>query len=215
MTSIGSVSAWIAQLKAGEEEAASRLFSRYWPRLVGIARRKLDGMPRRAQDEEDIAQKAFWGFYESVRAGRLPRLSNRQELLAVLTHITVCQAINQLKYEVGVAKRGAGHVLSEEVLDGPGSLGSSPRGLEQVKDPDITPEEHVMLDDCYQHYMSSLPEHLHEFAEMRLAGFTHQEIAKHKGCTERTVDRKIALITAKWHRMAGDSTNTHLDQRRR
>jgi DNA-directed RNA polymerase specialized sigma24 family protein len=210
MASLGSVSCWIAQLQAGEEDAARRLFVRYWPRLVTIARRKLEGMPRRAEDEEDIAQKAFWRFYESVKAGRAPHLSNRQELLALLTHITACQAINQIKHEVGVAKRGGGRVYGEAALDGAGSSASTPRGLEQVPDPDVSPDEQVMLRDCYQHYINALQPHLRDYAELCLAGFTHQEIGEQKGCTARTVDRKIAIITAKWERLAAQSSKPEI-----
>jgi DNA-directed RNA polymerase specialized sigma24 family protein len=206
MPSIGSVTAWIAQLKAGEEEALGKLHQRYWPYLVRLARRKLEGMPRRATDEEDVAQQAFWGFYQSLKAGRLPRLSNRQELLALLTHITACQAVNQIKHEVGVQKRGGGRVRGETGF-GAGESGEGPRGLDLAEDPEPSPAEQAILNDCYQHYVNALPEHLRPYAELCLAGFTHQEIADRLDCTERTVDRKIGLVMAKWQRLADDSLN--------
>src|SRR6516165_12152504 len=118
MSSIGSVSVWIQQLQGGEETALAKLHTRYWPYLVGLARRKLGGTPRRAVDEEDVAQQAFWSFYQSLRAGRLLQLTNRHQLLALLSHITACQAANQIKHELGVLKRGRGRVQGESVLDG-------------------------------------------------------------------------------------------------
>jgi DNA-directed RNA polymerase specialized sigma24 family protein len=203
MLTAGSVSGWIEELREGEEAALGRLHARYWPYLVGLARRKLGEAPRRASDEEDVAQQAFWAFYESLRAGRLPRLANRHQLLALLSHITACQAANQIKHELGVQKRGGGRVQGESVLDRAAAAASAPaRGLEQVADAGPSPPEQILLQDCYRHYVTSLPEHLRDFAEMYLAGLTYREIADRLGCTERTVDRKMALILGHWQRLA-------------
>jgi RNA polymerase sigma factor (sigma-70 family) len=203
MQSIGSVSVWLQQPQEGEEAALAKLHARFWPFVVGLARRKLGGTPRRAFDEEDIAQQAFWGFYKSLRAGGLPQLTNRHQLLALLTHITACQAANQIKHELGVQKRGGGRIQGESVLEG-GSARSegAAQGLEQVQDPGLSPQERFLLEDCYQHYVAALPDHLRDFAELYLAGLTYQEIADRQGCTERTVDRKMALILGHWRRLA-------------
>jgi hypothetical protein len=40
-------SAWIEQLKAGEDAALARLYQRFWAFLVHLARRKLEGAPQR------------------------------------------------------------------------------------------------------------------------------------------------------------------------
>jgi RNA polymerase sigma factor (sigma-70 family) len=199
----GSVSIWIQQLKDNEEVALAELHMRYWPFLVNLARRKLGGAPRRATDEEDVAQQAFWQFCRSVRAGNFPHLVNRHDLLALLSHITACQAVNQIKHELGVKKRGAGEVKGESVLDLLRDSGDgSPRGLEQIEDPSLSPTETTLLKDCYQHYVQALPSHLRDFAELHLAGLTYREIAERLECTERTVDRKMALIQANWRRQA-------------
>lgn len=202
MASAGSVSAWIDQLKAGDETALAKLHARYWPCLVGLARRKLHGVPCRATDEEDVAQQAFWKFFEGLKAGRLPELTNRHQLLALLTHIIACRAANQIKHELGVQKRGGGRVQGESALDAPTASGETTRGLEQVADPGLTPEEIALLQDSYDYYVRALPEKLRDFAELYLAGLTHQEIGDRMGCSERTVDRKVALITARWRELA-------------
>lgn len=150
-----------------------------------------------------MAQQAFWGFYQSLRAGRLPRLTNRQQLLALLSHITACQAANQIKHELGVQKRPGASVRGESALDFAASHDDDRgRGLEQVADSGLSPTEQAILDDCYRHYLSDLPEHLRDFAESYLAGLTYQEIANRLGCTERTVDRKMAIILNRWQRLA-------------
>jgi DNA-directed RNA polymerase specialized sigma24 family protein len=150
-----------------------------------------------------VAQQAFWQFCKSVRAGGFPHLTNRHELLALLSHITACQAVNQIKHEVGVQKRGGGDVKGESVFELPrDSAEGSTRGLEQVEDRGLSPLEMSLLNDCYQHYVQGLPDHLREVAELHLAGWTYREIAEQLDCTERTVDRKMALIQANWRRQA-------------
>ena len=54
-SSSGSVTHWIGLLEAGDPAAAQKLWQAYFQRLVGLARKKLRGTPRRAADEEDVA----------------------------------------------------------------------------------------------------------------------------------------------------------------
>jgi DNA-directed RNA polymerase specialized sigma24 family protein len=134
--------------------------------------------------------------------GGLPELTNRHQLLALLTHIIACRAANQIKHELGVQKRGGGRVRGESVLDDPAASGETTRGLERVEDRGLAPEEIVLLQDSYRHHVHALPEKLRDFAELYLDGLTHQEIADRLGCSERTVDRKPALVTARWQEIA-------------
>src|SRR6266851_9790847 len=105
MSSTGSVTTWIGQLQAGEEVALARLHERYWPYLVAMARKKLKGVPGKGADEEDIAQEALWSFYRRMRDGREFHLTSRHDLLALLTHIIACKAVNQIERET-MKKRG-------------------------------------------------------------------------------------------------------------
>src|SRR5262245_58194546 len=53
-SSIGSVSAWLAELRSNHGSAAQALWNRYFAQLVNVARRNLCGRTRDV-DEEDIA----------------------------------------------------------------------------------------------------------------------------------------------------------------
>jgi len=202
MASSGSVTAWIGQLQAGEEAALGKLHQRYWPRLVALARQRLQGTPARAADEEDIAQEAFWTFCRRLRSGTAFRLTGRHDLLALLTHIVACKAVNQIERECGTQKRGGGRVRDEAALATLAGTGGEGRGLEQAAGDEPSPLEQALLHDCYRHYVHGLADHLRPFAELYLAGCTHREITARMGCVERTVERKLALILKRWQEMA-------------
>lgn len=210
IASTGSVTTWIGQLKEGDEAALAKLHARYWSSLVALARKRLHGVPGRAADEEDVAQEAFWSFYRTVRAGRAPRLENRHDLLALLTHIVTCQAANQIKHELGVQKRAGPQQPGQSDLEVLATSGQHDHKHEPVADTAGTPLEQAILNDCYQHYVTGLPERLRSYAELYLAGFTNRETAERMRCSERTVERKIALILNKWRAMAAESLSEDL-----
>ena len=75
-----SVTHWINQLKAGDPDAAQKLWERYFRRLVSLARKK-----RRAADEEDVALSAFDSFCRGAEQDRCHRGAARCE-----TGVSVC-----------------------------------------------------------------------------------------------------------------------------
>ena len=72
MSSDASVTGWIGQLKAGNQEAAQQLWNHYFQKLVRLARARLGGFRRRAVDEEDMALTAFDSFCRGAANGRFP-----------------------------------------------------------------------------------------------------------------------------------------------
>ena len=93
MSREGSVTCWIQLLSTGDPAAAQRLWERYFRRLVGLARTKLRGAPRRAADEEDVALSAFVSFFRGAARGRFPRLEDREDLWRLLVVITARKAL--------------------------------------------------------------------------------------------------------------------------
>jgi hypothetical protein len=88
MSSEHSVTHWIDQLKAGDQAAAQKLWEGYFHRLVRLARTKLQGAPKRAADEEDVALSAFDSFCQGVERGRFPQLADRDDLWRLLVTLT-------------------------------------------------------------------------------------------------------------------------------
>jgi hypothetical protein len=88
MPSDDSVSTWIEGLKVGQETAAERIWARFFSRLVVLARRRLQAMPRRVCDEEDVIASVFDSFFRRARQGQFPRLHDRHDLRHLLVAIT-------------------------------------------------------------------------------------------------------------------------------
>src|SRR5215469_6576941 len=105
MASEGSVTNWIGQLQAGDPAAAQKLWERYFRRLVGLARKKLQDGPRRAADEEDVALSAFASFCHDAARGQFPHLADRHDLWRLLVTITARKALH-LSRDEECPKRG-------------------------------------------------------------------------------------------------------------
>jgi hypothetical protein len=127
MSSDGSVTHWVHELRAGNRAAAQRLWEGYFRRLVVLARQRLAGSPRRAADEEDVALSAFDSFCRGAELNRFPRLEDRNDLWQLLVVLTARKALDLRQHERR-QKRGGGAVRGESVfagLDGAGWSRSS------------------------------------------------------------------------------------------
>src|SRR5690349_7255329 len=113
----GSVTLFFGQLRAGDPAAAEALWERFFPRLVGLARRTLAGRPQRAADADDAAQSAFASFCMRVRAGEYA-VADRADLWHLLAAITANKARGQARREAA-EKRGGGRVAGEAALARP------------------------------------------------------------------------------------------------
>src|SRR6266404_2020462 len=139
MSSPESDSHWINLLKGGDPSAIRKLWEAYFPRLVGLARKKLQESPRRAADEEDVALSAFDSFCDGAAQGRFPELTDRDDLWHVLVTITARKALQLLRREHR-QKRGGGAVRGESAFHGGTGAEGAEAGLEQIIGNEPTPE---------------------------------------------------------------------------
>ena len=114
----GSISFWISRLQGGDAAAAQPLWERYFHRLVGLARKKLRDLPRRALDEEDVALSVFDSFCRGAEQGRFPQLTDRDCLWRLLVTLTSRKAMNVRRDQLRL-KRGGGAVQGESAFGGP------------------------------------------------------------------------------------------------
>jgi len=193
-----SVTQWIDRLKAGEPDAAQKLWERYFRRLVGLAKKKLRTAPRRAADEEDVALSAFDSFCRGAEKGQFPQLNDRLDLWQVLVLLTARKAMDLAQHERR-QKRGGGAVLDEAALPGPAGSSARTAGLEQIEGLEPTPAFAAQVAEEYGRLLERLdsPE-LRTVAMRKVEGYGNEEIAEQLGCGLRTVERRLRLIRSVW-----------------
>ncbi len=190
------VTVWFRGLAEGEDAAVEMIWQKYYDQLVRLARRKLTDGNRRMADEEDIAISTFESFCRGAAAGRFPQLNDRDDLWKILVTITACKAARQSR-DAGRQKRGSGKVRGESVFGGnddqPG------RGIGNVLGSAPTPEMAVMAaEECRRLLDMLSSDALRQVAQMKLEGFTNEEIADQLQCAPRTVERRLQKIRDSW-----------------
>jgi DNA-directed RNA polymerase specialized sigma24 family protein len=196
MASDGSVTRWFDPLHAGDPAAAHELWQRYFHRMVNLARQKLQGAPRRAADEEDVALSAFDSFCRGAEAGRFGQLFDRDSLWRLLVTLTVRKAA-RLRRDEHRLKRGGGVTPAEET---PADTDEEPL-LEQVLGREPRPELAAQVaEECGRLLRALGDKDLEAVALWRMEGYTVEEIADRLGCAPRSVKRKLQLIRSLWEK---------------
>lgn len=195
MPTNGSVSRWIDGLKAGEAEAAQRLWERYVKQLVRLARHRLGSAPRGAVDEEDVVQNVFTTICRGAAEGRFTDVTNRDDLWWLLVAITRQNVANHIRRECA-DKRGAGRVQLESQL---AITADGKSAFDFITRCEPTPDFLAMLDEQFQRLLGVLrDDQLREIAILRFEGYTVEEIAETLSIAFRSVERKLQLIRSQF-----------------
>ena len=184
-----SVTQWIAQLRAGDDSAAGKLWERYFRRLAGLARKRLQDVPRLPADGEDVALSAFHSLCAGLERGRFPDLADRDSLWRLLVTITARKA-RQLVRDECRQKRGGGQVGGEP---------DEASGLEHFLSREPTPEFAAEVADQCRLLLAKLgDEELRAIALWKMEGATSEQIADRLGKALSTVERRLRLIRTLW-----------------
>jgi DNA-directed RNA polymerase specialized sigma24 family protein len=187
---------WLAALQAGEEGAARQLWEQYYARMVALASRKLQGVNRRAADEEDVALSAIESFCAGLRAGRFPDITDRHDLWRLLVVITARKAADLANHNRR-QKRGGGAVRGESALAPAGS--ETAGGWGEVVGSEPTPEFSCQVREELDRLLALLGDPtLTAIALAKLEGRSNDEIASQMQVVPRTIERKLALIRQCW-----------------
>jgi len=176
-----SITRLIRAAQLDRDSAAGPLLAAYFDRLVGLARRRLQGLPGMANYDEDLALRSFYSVYRRVRDPERPlRLEGRDDLWRLLAARTISRAIDLIR------RHRPGEV--------PGA-----HDLEQLLNREPTPEEAAETADECRRLLDLLAEpELREIALWKVEGYTNEEIAARLDCVPRTVERKVRRIRLLW-----------------
>ena len=129
--------------------------------------------------------------------GRFPALADRDGLWGLLVFITAQKAADQIAHERR-KKRGGGKVRGHSALDG-GPAGSHGDRFDRVLSQSPGPATLNMWAEEYGRLLGRLDDGtLRQVAELKVQGYTVEEIAERLGLARRTVHRKINLIRKVW-----------------
>jgi DNA-directed RNA polymerase specialized sigma24 family protein len=162
---------------------------------VALARARLQGAPRRAADEEDVALSAFDSFCRAAGGGRFPQLSDRDDLWKLLVVMTARKACHLLRDQQRL-KRGGAPAEGLTDLETP--------DLDDVVGAEPSPEFAAQVAEETQRLLGLLDRagdaDLRGVALQKMEGYTVEEIAADLRCAPRTVARKLALIRKVWEK---------------
>ena len=208
MNSPGSVTRMIQDLRSEDPtlcaNAAEQIWRRYFRGLLALARNNLNRRIRRREDEEDVLQSMYKSFCRLQQRSEL-ELSSRDDLWRLLVGITLYKVRNAAAHH----RRSKRDVMREqERVWADRDTPDSPQWvLEQMDSSEPSPTEAAALNDALESRLELLSDpELRRIALLKLEGYSNSEIADLKGCTERTVERKLERIRTKWEAYVGTTT---------
>lgn len=191
-----SIVDWVSALRSGDAAAATQLWERVFPSLVRIARSKLAQTEKRISDEEDVALSVFNRLCENVDRTIFKKIENDDGLWKLLVRMTGNRVID-LQRELAAAKRGGGKVRGDSVFQSTDSR--CPNGLDVMDAAQMGPDFEMLLVEEHQRLFGLLPDPVFiMIAEMKMQGYSNREIARKCLLTERSINRKLAIIKDLW-----------------
>ncbi|MFO0818343.1 MAG: ECF-type sigma factor [Pirellulales bacterium] len=187
----GTVTHLFSLARQGDVGAFEPLWLHFFPRLVGLARKRLSGRAGMAEDAEDAAHAALLSFWSQIRSGEYLQDLCRGSLWNLLATITARKVNKRLRNDAAV-RRGEGRVIPAADLAGNESLADMLSVLPTQE-----------LDLLAAELMESLPAELQEVAMLRLFGHTTEEIAAQLQWTRRKVQRKLEIVRLRWSETLG------------
>jgi RNA polymerase sigma-70 factor, ECF subfamily len=170
--------------RAGDQQAAQKLFDRYAERLLALARRRISQRLASRVDPEDVVQSVFRTFFARAKAGRF-HIAEQDDLAKLLVRITVHKTLRQVEFHKA-AKRDP----HQETAQGD----TAQRQLVEALDGEPPPEAAVAFLDQLEHFLKQLGPDERQILEMRLQGYNNREIAEKLGFYDRKIRRVIEHV---------------------
>lgn len=191
MPATDSFDSLLAQLCAGDDEAAAQIFHRFAGRLIGLARTQLQQGLQGKIDPEDVLQSVFRSFFRRQQEGQF-QLDSWDSLWAVLTVMTL-RKCGHLKEYFRASRRD---VRREEPI-----TAEAVQALGNICAREPTPEEAAGLADLLESVLRDFDERERRIVSLHLQGYSHTEIGAEVGRAERTVRRTIARARKRLKRL--------------
>jgi RNA polymerase sigma-70 factor, ECF subfamily len=167
-----------------EEQEARQLFDRYVESLLALARRRISQRLASRVDPEDVVQSVFRTFFAQLKAGRY-RFEQQDDLCKLLMRITVHKTLRHIAFHEADKRSPRLEVGQED---------EAQKRILELLDHEPTPETTVTFLDQLEHFLSRLRPEERQVVEMRLQGYTNEEIATRLGTYDRKIRRVVERI---------------------
>jgi RNA polymerase sigma-70 factor, ECF subfamily len=170
--------------RQGDQDAARQIVERYVDRLLLLARRRISQRLASRVDAEDIVQSVFRTFFVRVKDGQFV-FADQDDLCKLLVRITLHKTLRQVAFHKA-AKRDPSHETDQ---------GQHHREqLLALLDDEPSPEATVAFLDQLEHFLGQLLPTERQILEMRLQGYSNEEIAKQLDTYDRKIRRVIERV---------------------
>lgn len=183
-----SVTGWFHALQHGNEQAASRIWARYFHRIAAVIRRQITGDA--GFDEEDVALSVFDALFRGAKEGRFQELADRDELWGLLLVIARRKLIdrNRIRFAGKRMPKSENASAQNDYVD----MNMIPADIED-------PGWSLLVEDECRRLLRILDnERWQSVALLKLDGLNTSEIAERLQLSESTVKRTAALVRKRW-----------------
>jgi DNA-directed RNA polymerase specialized sigma24 family protein len=181
------------RVASGDPDSPSGVVDRYLARLLALVRPRISAQLGRRLDAEDVAQSAFRSFFRRAALGEL-ELGRGAPLWRLLSAIALHKLLKQAEHHAAARRSSMREVHCDTEVDW---LVQSLAGRE----PD--PTEAAAVADELDIRLAALAPLARQIVEMRLADYSHEEIAAAIERSDRTVRRILADVERQWQSQGG------------
>ncbi len=174
------------QLRRQDPEAAAAVFQCYHRRLIGLARKRLDGRLRRKLDPEDVVQSVFRTVFRRLGEGQFD-LADWDSLWGLLTCVTVRRCRHWKRYF-----HAQGHDFQRETTPQAGASGSGVSW--EFLDDEPGPEEALVLAETVEQILKGLNEQEQQVVIQSLQGADVAEVSQAVGYSQSKVYRVLRHV---------------------
>jgi RNA polymerase sigma factor (sigma-70 family) len=175
-------------LRDGNQQLLREFCAEYGDRLHRLAEKRMGGKLRRRVGPEDVVQSAYRTFLRRAQGSEFELPGDSEGLWRLLCAITLKKI-----YQKARAHRRLKRDYDKEVQVG--SEAAEEAGLDNAfVDPQPLPDEEAAFADQFEQLVTGLNSEEQQVVDLKLQGFTNEEVAERLSSSERTVRRMMKKI---------------------
>lgn len=176
----------VARWRAGDQNAARVLYQRYVDRLSGIVTAQLSDRLRARTDADDVLQSACRSFFRRVRDGQF-QFDEDDDVWKLLVTISLNKLRSQVRKH-SAAKRNAAQEVARRDNSMPDDF-----HLEKLAETP-SPVEAFIFAEMIERVSCRLDSRHAMLLELRMEGYSQQEIADELQTSDRSIRRMLDNI---------------------